>query len=340
MSDTPNKALLHIDDSSDEEYTPAGATGIGKKGTTAGFASPIALDYDKDDDGANGDDVMTNGQCKIFHVKPILDTKHAGVEGIGIVVWGYQEKDICDIFFKPKDGDNKDLQKQLQCVRRVFDWHHNKVPVKNHNKFTRKLIIWIFKNTHGDNATTQQYSKEDVIAFFTNFIKPQYDNLLTNSKTDVFIEEKDYTLVPTWSTVLSDQGIKELIDLTWKQNARTLKSYMRIKDVLYSYWPVGEVPVIAIKSYKLKAAHVHTRDLEKIPVTQRQLNMTALKDPPLAATAGAASIAAGLQEQQALQVQQALLESAAVDANKDTKKKAPTTGKEPKKKTQGKKGNN
>lgn len=201
------------------------------------------------------------GEIKVIHAKvtPNPDEPTAGTHGFVVMCDGYAEKLMTDPMYERTSASNLAF---LQAVNpeprvvQVFNPDGTK-KMRSNGYQHRGLVIMI----PTENVATTD--RDAIVEWINQYLIPAI-RAHPNCRDDgapVMSEDDDaYTVVEAWNDVLSDEDIRALINISWKEEVNTPILWMKAsQNNLYSMYHRGRLTE-AIKDRYLLVA----RDMDRI----------------------------------------------------------------------------
>jgi len=179
-----------------------------------------------------------------IHVKPDTPSGKRGLEGYVFYSTGYGEKVSTDPLYKRKEEKNKKYIEGLAMVPHVFeifDIETGAVKKSTYGSKPQKALIWIMEENMPalkEEDFKGKHIHGRIIKYMTKLEE------MWESSLPKYVEGLSYTLVNSWSQVLPPAEMNTLLAMERDtEKYKTPEAFLRSsKDIVYSMWPVGEVP--------------------------------------------------------------------------------------------------
>lgn len=245
MSETPNKkndGIINLEDTSDDDDDKTSSAG--KTVNSSPFAK-----YNKPSPTAAA--MKDFGQIFLINPKPVSNGDNDTVPLRGVVISCAGKK--YEYLFNQPVWNQTDAEWLIVTgvCRKPFELKVDGAVVKQTNpQYSRKMLVWILNDEMED--FTEETAKEVYNHYFQSYI--QNDPMKKFRDVPPLHPTDGFKILPTWHKTITLKDLSVIL-----QNTDHLMKYAGIKSFfkfspnnLYSYWPVGEVPIADIKDFKLR----------------------------------------------------------------------------------------
>jgi len=198
-----------------------------------------------------------------IHVKPDIPSGNRGLEGYVFYSTGYGEKVSTEPLYKRKEEKNQKYISDLAMVPHVFeilDTETGAIKKSTYGSKPQKALIWILEDDM-PALKEEDFKGKHIHGRIIKYIKKLEQ--MWESSLPKYVDGVSYKLVNSWSQVLPPTELNTLLAMERDPDThKTPEAFLRSsKDIVYSMWPVGEVPNKCIRRYALTAKHLEEADI-------------------------------------------------------------------------------
>ena len=154
-------------------------------------------------------------------------------------------------FLQPVFQQMQVVFNEVHVLPKVFDFYISGILQKQskNSKYAKRCLVWICPED------TQDFNNDGIQWIYDTYM--QYVTQLSDKNKTImpFDVEKDVEVINSWSKYMRLEDFQKIRELSWLSSKYAgLKSFFRYsKNNVYSFWPVGEVPVSYMEKFKLRS---------------------------------------------------------------------------------------
>lgn len=209
---------------------------------------------------------------KIYAIQPKHDHDNKNEKtpnGLVGMIWTAAHPSHQYTFVQPVYKEMIDVLEDCHVINHVFDHSINGIFQKQSKnpRYNKRAIVWIFP------ADKQTIDQRDIKWIYDKYVYWIFKKGLQKEKKDFHIDfDTDVEYVSSWSKYITLEDLEDIFKRCHLATSyKGIKSYFRHSaNNLYSYWPVGEIPVKDMVKYKLREI-AHSSDVARLNAYEASL---------------------------------------------------------------------